>query len=353
MTVFAHPLVIAHRGCPGLRLEHTRPSYDLAINDGADYIEPDVVASRDGYLVVRHENEIGSTTDVADHPEFADRRATKIVDSVEKDGWFTEDFTLAELKTLRATERIPEIRPDNVALAGSEQILTFDDVVAIAEEGTARRGTPVGVYVETKHPTYFQGLGLDLNDLLVDALERLGLNHEDAPVIIQSFESCNLQDLRRRSPLFLVQLASPKGSPADFVATGDPRTYADLMSAEGLEFVAGYAHAIGPFKNLVIPLDDSGNLGEPSGLVERAHAAGLDVHIWTMRDENAFLPANLRLGTGKADYGDMLPEYLAFLEAGIDGMFSDFTRTAVRAREAWGASVADSSEESDASPPSE
>jgi len=210
-------------------------------------------------------------------------------------------------------------------------------VVAIAEQGFVRRGTPVGVYVETKHPTYFAGIGLDLNDLLIDALERLGLNHEDAPVIIQSFESGNLQDFKKRSPLFLVQLMSPRGAPADFIAAGDPRTYADLRSEEGLAFVATYADAIGPHKSLVIDLDDDGNLDEPTDLVERAHAAGLDVHIWTMRDENAFLPADLRIGTEKSDYGDMLPEYRAFLDSGIDGMFSDFTQTAVRAREAWAA----------------
>jgi glycerophosphoryl diester phosphodiesterase len=331
-------LVIAHRGVCGLRLEHTQPSYDLAIDEGADYIEPDVVASRDGHLVVRHENEIGSTTDVADHPEFADRRTTKTVDGTSKDGWFTEDFTLEELKTLRAKERIPDVRPGNVGLDGTEQILTFDEVVAIAENGYRRRGTPVGVYVETKHPTYFHSLGLDLNDLLLESLERLGLNHENAPVIVQSFETGNLQDFRRRSPLFLVQLVSPRGAPADLVAAGDPRTYADLLTAEGLEHVATYADAIGPFKNLVIGLDDDGNLGEPTGLVERAHAARLDVHIWTMRDENAFLPPNLRIGTERSAYGDMLPEYLAFLEAGVDAMFSDFTPTAVRARAEWEAS---------------
>ncbi len=335
MTGFAHPLVIAHRGVPGLRLEHTRPSYDLAIDEGADYIEPDVVASRDGHLIVRHENEIGSTTDVGDHLEFADRRSTKTVDGVEKHGWFTEDFTLAELKTLRAKERIPDLRPGNVELAGSEPILTFDEVVAIAEEGFVRRGTPVGVYVETKHPSYFRSIGLDLNDLLITALERLGLNHDHAPVVIQSFESGNLQDFRRRTALFLVQLISPRGGPADFVASGDPRTYADLMTAEGLEFVASYADAIGPHKSLVIPLDAADHLGEPTGLVDRAHAAGLDVHIWTMRDENAFLPADRRIGPAASDYGDALPEYLAYLAAGIDGMFSDFTPTAVRARAEW------------------
>lgn len=331
----AKPLLIAHRGTPGLRLEHTRPSYDLAIDSGADYIEPDVVASRDGHLIVRHENEIGSTTDVAEHPEFADRRATKTVDGVAKDGWFTEDFTLEELKTLRATERIPAIRPDNVALEGTEKILTFDEVVAIAEDGHKRRGTPVGVYVETKHPTYFHRQGIDLNGLLVDALERLGLNHENAPVVIQSFESDNLQDLRQRSPLFLVQLMSPKGAPADFVESGDPRTYADLTTAEGLEFVATYADAIGPHKSLVIALDEAGNLAASTGLVERAHQIGLDVHIWTMRDENTFLPTNLRSGDDKAAHGDAVGEYLAYFDVGVDALFSDFTPTAVAARSQW------------------
>jgi glycerophosphoryl diester phosphodiesterase len=335
VSEFGHPLVIAHRGFPGLRLEHTAPSYDLAIDEGADYIEPDVVASRDGHLIVRHENEIGSTTDVGDRPEFADRRTTKTIDGVVKEGWFTEDFTLDELKTLRAKERIPDLRPGNVELAGQEEILTFDEVVAIAENGYRRRGSPVGVYVETKHPTYFSGVGLDLNDLLIEALDRLGLNHENAPVIIQSFESGNLQDFRERTPLFLVQLMSPQGGPADFVAAGDPRTYADLATDDGLEFVASYAHAIGPHKSLVIPLDDAGNLGKPTGLVERAHAAELDVHIWTMRDENAFLPTDLRSGAESSEYGDTLPEYLAYFDAGVDGLFSDFTRTAVRAREAW------------------
>jgi glycerophosphoryl diester phosphodiesterase len=227
------------------------------------------------------------------------------------------------------------VRPGNAELDGTEEILTFDEVVAIAENSYRRRGSPVGIYVETKHPTYFDGIGLNLNDLLIEALERLGLNHENAPVIIQSFESGNLQDLRGRSPLFLVQLVSPKGAPADFVAAGDPRTYADLLTPEGLEHVASYADAIGPHKSLVIGLDDAGNLGEPTGLVERSHEAGLDVHIWTMRDENAFLPANLRIGTERSDYGDMLPEYFAFLDAGVDGMFSDFTPTAVQAREEW------------------
>jgi len=302
------PLLIAHRGFPGLRHEHTRPSYDLAIDEGADYIEPDVVATKDGHLVVRHENEISGTTDVADHPEFADRRTTKTIDGSSLTGWFTEDLTLAELKTLRTRERIPDVRPHNTELPG-EQILTFDEVVQIAAEGTARRGSTVGIYVETKHPSYFAGIGLDLNDLLIDALESNGLNTEEAPVIVQSFESANLRDFDARSPLFLVRLISPKQRD-------------ELIN---LDDIASFADAIGPNKDLVIPRDKRGRLGEATGLVERSHAAGLDVHIWTMRDEPSFLPAGCSPGQ----------EYAAYFAAGIDGLFSDWTTTAVAAREAW------------------
>jgi glycerophosphoryl diester phosphodiesterase len=307
VTEFSRPFLIAHRGFPGLRHEHTRASYDLAIDSGADYIEPDVVATKDGHLVVRHENEISGTTDVAAHPEFADRKATKTIDGKSLTGWFTEDFTLAELKTLRTKERIPDVRPQNTELSG-EQILTFDEVVAIADEGTQRRGIAVGVYVETKHPTYFAGIGLDLNDLLIDALERHELNREGVPVIIQSFESGNLRDLDARSPLFLVRLVMP-------------REGRDL----DLDDLASFADAIGPHKDLVIPRDEAGRLTEPTDLVVRSHAAGLDVHIWTMRDEPSFLPTDC----------EPLAEYAAFFAAGIDGLFSDWTTTAVEAREAW------------------
>lgn len=308
MTEFRRPILIAHRGFPGLRHEHTQPSYDLAIDSGADYIEPDAVATKDRHLVVRHENEIGGTTDVADHPEFADRKATKTIDGKSLTGWFTEDFTLAELKTLRTRERIPDVRPQNTELSG-EQILTFDEVLAIADAGTQRRGSTVGVYVETKHPTYFAGIGLDLNDLLIDALERHDLNRADAPVIIQSFESGNLRDLDRRSPLFLVRLVSPQ----------------QKAELDDLADLASFADAIGPHKDLVIPRDKAGRLTEPTDLVARSHAAGLDVHIWTMRDEPSFLPT------------DCTPpeEYVAFFSAGIDGLFSDWTTTAVRARDQW------------------
>ena len=308
MIELPRPLLIAHRGFPGLRHEHTRPSYDLAIDEGTDYIEPDIVATKDGHLVVRHENEVSGTTDVADRSEFADRRTTKTIDGSEKTGWFTEDFTLDELKTLRTRERIPDVRPHNAELPG-EEILTFDEVVQIAAEGTARRGSTVGVYVETKHPSHFANIGLNLNDLLIDALEGNGLNTEEAPVIVQSFETGNLRDLRRRSPLPLVRLVMPR----------------KLADINDLADVATFADAIGPHKDLVIPRDESGRLGPPTDLVERAHAAGLDVHIWTMRDEPTFLPA---------DCGP-LQEYAAYFDAGVDGLFSDWTTTAVAAREAW------------------
>ena len=308
MIDFPRPLVIAHRGFPGLRHEHTRTSYDLAIDEGADYIEPDVVATKDGHLVVRHENEISGTTDVADRPEYADRRTSKTIDGADKTGWFTEDFTLDELRTLRTRERIPDVRPRNTGLDG-EQLLTFDDVVRVAADGAARRGSAVGIYVETKHPSYFAGIGLDLNDLLVDALERHDLNRPESPVIIQSFESGNLRDLRGRTELPLVRLVMPRR----------------IHDIDDLADVATFADVIGPHKDLVIPRDESGRLGAPTDLVERAHAAGLQVHIWTMRDEPSFLPTDC----------DPLAEYAAFFAAGIDGLFSDWTTTAVRARQEW------------------
>jgi glycerophosphoryl diester phosphodiesterase len=305
---FPHPILIAHRGFPGLRHEHSRSSYDLAIDSGADYIEPDVVATRDGHLVVRHDAEISKTTDVADHPEFADRKTTKTIDDNQLTGWFTEDFTLAEMKTLRTRERIPKVRPDNAALPG-EQVLTFDEVIMAAREGTARRGRPVGIYVETKHPSYFEGIGHDLNDLVIEALERHQLNRPEAPVIIQSFESSNLRDLRHRTELPLVRLVMP-------------RKKEDL---DDLDDVATFADIIGPHKDLVIPRDPDGRLAEPTTLVDRAHSAGLGVHIWTMRDEPSFLPS------GASPH----EEYAAYFAAGIDGLFSDWTTTAVEARAAW------------------
>jgi glycerophosphoryl diester phosphodiesterase len=327
------PIVIGHRGVPGHRLEHTRPSYLLAIEQGCDYIEPDVVATKDGVLVVRHENDIGNTTDVASRPEFAALKTTRVIDGVPHVGWFTEDFTLEEIKTLRVRERLPQLRPQNIALARTEQILTFDEVLTIAEEASEGRAQPVGVYVETKHPTYFAGIGLDLNDLLVAALDRRGLNNADASIIIQSMETANLRALRDRTPLPLIQLMDRQGAPHDLVAAGDPRTYRNLRKVPALEEIASYADGIGPNKSQVIRRDLVGRLAGETKLVRRAHRLGLLVHVWTMRSENNFLPANLRLGRDKAAHGDALGEYLAFFNAGVDGVFSDFTATAVLARD--------------------
>lgn len=331
-SLVPEPVVIAHRGVPGSRLEHTRPSYLLGIEQGADYIEPDVVATRDGVLVVRHENEISETTDVADHLEFAHLRTTKFIDGVPLTGWFTEDFTLEQVKTLRTRERLPLLRPQNIGLAGREKVLTLDEVLNIAESENDRRGPDarqVGVYVETKHPTYFRGVGLDLNDLLIDLLDRRGFNRPDAPVVIQSMETANLRALRERTPLPLIQLLDRKGAPYDLTATYDPRDYAAMTTAVELARIAEYAQGIGPNKSLVIARDRTQNLVGETNLVRDAHDVGLLVHIWTMRNENNFLPTNLMVGSDKAAPGDAEAEYLAFYAAGVDGVFSDFTQTAV------------------------
>lgn len=329
------PIVIGHRGVPGERLEHTRPSYQLAIEQGCDYIEPDVVSTKDGVLVVRHENEIGGTTDVAIRPEFADRKASKVIDGVPHTGWFTEDFTLEEIKTLRVRERLPQLRPQNIPLARTEQILTLDEVLTIAEEASVGRPEPIGVYVETKHPTYFAGIGLDLNDLLVANLERRGVNHTGAKIIIQSMETGNLRALRGCTPLTLIQLMDRQGAPYDLVAAHDPRTYRSMRKPRELRKIAEYADGIGPNKSLVIRRDERYLLNGQTKLVRRAHELGLLVHIWTMRNENNFLPTDLRIGTDKAAHGNAVDEYLAFFDAGVDGVFSDFTQTAVAARSSW------------------
>lgn len=330
------PTVIAHRGASALRPEHTLAAYQKAIDDGADIIEPDLVITRDGVLVARHENAIAivgadgaikeATTDVADRPEFAARKTTKTIDGQAITGWFTEDFTLAELKTLRARERIPAQRPANVAYNGQFEVPTLQEVIDLAKAASAKTGRVIGIYPETKHPTYFQSIGLPLEAPLLSVLEKNGWNHRDAPVFVQSFEVANLQAIRKLSTVRLVQLVAPSGRPYDFVAQGaaEARSYADLITPEGLKQVAIYAHAIGPFKTLVVPVKD-GAPGEPTGLVQRAHAAGLAVHIWTLRPENAFLPASLKKApaTDATLRGDSVAEILAYLRAGVDGVFTD------------------------------
>jgi glycerophosphoryl diester phosphodiesterase len=338
-------LLIGHRGASGYVPEHTLTSYFIAIQQGADYAEPDLVMTKDGVLVARHENEIGGTTDVASRKEFARRKTAKTVDGTAVEGWFTEDFTLAELKTLRARERIPEIRPGNTRFDGQFEIPTFDEILGMIRgldeqrAAAARKlGVPrparIGVYPETKHPSYFDGCGLRMDRALLQTLSRHGYEGRSAPVFIQSFEVGNLQRLRKRTKVPMVQLIEATGAPYDFVASGDSRTYADLIAPSGLAGIAEYANAIGPSKTLVIPRDASGVLGAPTSLVRDAHAAGLGVHPWTFRAENNFLPTNLRSSADPTQIGDLAAELNAYLAAGIDGFFTDHPAIAYRAMRA-------------------
>jgi len=329
----AGPLVIGHRGASGYRPEHTLASYELAIQLGADYIEPDLVSTRDGHLVARHENEISATTDVAAHPEFADRHTTKVIDGESLTGWFTEDFTLAELQTLRARERIPQLRPQNTTYDGRYPIPTFQEVIHLANRLSRETGRRIGIYPETKHPTYFQSIGLALEPPLVRCLTMGGLNRPGAKVFVQSFETANLRALNTQLRVPLIQLIAGSVAPYDLTATGDPRTYADLITPAGLAEIAQYADGIGPDKNRIVPRNDAGFLLEPTTLVDDAHQAGLLVHPYTFRNENTFLPADFRSSPDPAAHGDAAAEYALFFDLGVDGLFSDHPDTAVAARD--------------------
>jgi glycerophosphoryl diester phosphodiesterase len=315
--------LIGHRGASGHRPEHTLASYETAIVQCADYIEPDVVSTKDGVLVARHENEIGGTTNVADHPEFAGRRTTKTIDGSSITGWFTEDFTLAELRTLRAKERLPQTRPANTAFDGLYVIPTLDEVLDLARHSVSCDGRPVGVYPETKHPSYFDSIGLSLEEPLVAALQANGLDRADAPVIVQSFETANLRELGGLTDVTLAQLVNSSGRPYDFTLAGDPRTYKDLVTPAGLADIATYADGVGVEKSVVIPRTADGRLGTPTSVIADAHAAGLTVHGWTFRAENQFLPVDFRVGTDPNAYGDLAAEVKVFVAAGMDGIFSD------------------------------
>lgn len=299
-------IVIGHRGASGERPEHTLESYRLAIEQGADYIEPDLVMTGDGVLVARHENEIGGTTDVADHAQFLARRRTQVIDGETMTGWFTEDFTLAELKTLRARERLPALRPKNTAFDGQFTVPTFDEIMELAVAANRDRleRAPIGVYPETKHPSHFARIGLPQELAVLDALERYGYDKPGSPVFIQSFDPSNLRFLRELTRLPLVQLLEHH--------LGDLRE------------VAGYADAIGIHKPLAT---EAG--------VRAAHAAKLQVHVWTFRAENEFLPVDLRIGTDRGAHGRLESEIERYLARGIDGFFTDFPAIGVRVRDAW------------------
>jgi glycerophosphoryl diester phosphodiesterase len=329
-------VVIAHRGASGERPEHTLEAYRVAIEHGADFVEPDLVATKDGAIVCRHENEISGTTDVASHPEFAGRRAAKTVDGVAVNGWFTEDFTLAELKTLRARERLPELR--GTAFDGRFQVPTFEELLRLVATENARperRHRPVGVYPETKHPSYFAGLGLPLEERLVEMLERHGLDRANAPVFVQSFEVDNLRRLKSLTHVPLIQLIEAAGRPWDVTLGRSARTYADMLTPDGMREIARYARGIGVDKILVRPRDGAGRLRPATRLVSAAHAAGLLVHVFTLRAENRFLPADFRSAKAPSARGDLAAEAEAFLRAGVDGYFVDQPEIGVRARDAF------------------
>ncbi|KOU38832.1 glycerophosphodiester phosphodiesterase [Streptomyces sp. WM6373] len=331
-----YPTVIGHRGASGYRPEHTLGSYQLALDLGADVVEQDLVPTRDGHLVCRHENEIGGTTDVADHPEFASRRTTKSVDGVSVTGWFTEDFTLAELKTLRAKERIPAVRQRNTLYDGQWAVPTFEEVLRWADREGRRRGERVWLHVETKHPSYFRGLGLGLEEPLARLLRRYRRDGRDAAVFLQSFEPSSIQRLSRLvSAPRVVLLSAANTRPWDFEQAGDPRTVADLVKPEGLKWIAGFAQGIGPTMDLILPRDAAGRLGAPTTLVKDAHARGLLLHPYTARNENTFLPVEYRRGTDPAAYGDALGAFRTYFEQGIDGIFTDNPDTGLLAAEAF------------------
>ena len=325
-----HPLVIGHRGASGYRPEHTLASYELAARMGADFMEPDLVSTKDHVLVARHEPEISGTTNVADHPEFASRRTTKVLDGTPVTGWFTEDFTLAELKTLRAVERLPQVRQRNTLYNGLFQIPTFEEILALRERLSKELDRRLGVYPETKHPTYFRALGLPLEEPLVAALRRHRLDAPDAPVFVQSFEAHNLRDLDQNFKLRVpkVFLTAAAGTPFN-----DPRTYADYTTPAGLAELATFVDGIGPDKVQIIPRNADGTLATPTTLVVDAHAAGLVLHPYTFRAENQFLPAELRVGTDPHAYGKAFDEQVTFLRTGIDGLFTDQADIGVLARQ--------------------
>ena len=351
------PLVIGHRGASGYRPDHTLESYKLAIDMGADFIEPDLVATKDGVLVARHEPNITGTTDVATRPEFASRKTTKNVDGVNEEGWFVSDFTLAELKTLRAVQPLSD---RDQSYNGKFQIPTFEEVLDLAKAEGTKAGRTVGVYPETKHPTFHSKLGLPLEDRLLAVLAKYGYTTKASPVIVQSFEVSNLKYLRTKTQVRLVQLVdandvnadgsmdltAPYDKPYDFAVAGDSRTFASLLTPAGLKEVKTYADGIGPWKPYLIPSKqvDANKDGKPDDLngdgkiderdrvmmpatsvVKDAHAAGLFVHAYTFRNEAKRLASDFK--------GDPKAEYKLFFNLGVDGVFSDFTDTAKAARD--------------------
>ncbi len=317
MSTLLRPIIIAHRGASGLRPEHTLAAYELAIDLGADFIEPDLVSTKDGVLIARHENEISGTTNIAEHPEFVNRKTTKIIDGQTVSGWFAEDFTLAEIKTLRAKERLPF---RDRAFDGQFPIPTFQEIIDLAKCKSDETGRTIGIYPETKHPTFFDAIGLSLEEPLVEILHANGYNKADDRIFIQSFETTNLKQLDKMTNLPLIQLLSNTGKPYDLAITNDFRTYKDMTSPDELAKIAEYADGIGPDKRMIVPVDENGILLQPTSLIQNAHAVGLLVHPYTFRNEAQYLAP---------DYNhNPEAEYVQFFNLGVDGLFTDFPGTA-------------------------
>jgi glycerophosphoryl diester phosphodiesterase len=322
------PLVLGHRGACAHRPEHTLASYARAIADGADFIEPDLVATKDGVLVVRHEPNIAETTDVAAHLAFASRKTTKTIDGEPMTGWFTEDFTLAEIKMLRAKERLGKLRPESQAFDGAFQVLTFDEMIDFVGAQAATLGKPIGIIPEIKHSTYFAGIGLPMEQRFLDALHA-HLYLKTAPVIVQSFEIANLKWLRPKLAdmpnVRLMQLTEDDAAPGDLMAKGDKRKWADLLTPAGIREIAGYAHFLSPYFRDLIPQDAAGKLTTPKPLIAQAHAEGLLVSTWTFRPENHFIAADYRdaAGDGARNPAGCVAEIRRYLAAGVDAVFCD------------------------------
>ncbi len=326
-------LVVGHRGASALRPEHTLASYQKAIDDGADFIEPDLVSTKDGVLVTRHENEIGGTTNVSTLSQFADRKTTKNIDGKDLTGWFTEDFTLSELQQLKARERIPEFRPANTAYNDLYPVPTLEQVIELAEANYKKTGKIIGLYIETKHPTYFKNQKLAMEDTLLKTLAKYEYTRDIAPVYLQSFEVSNLKYLKDQLDLHktikhaqIIQLYDAKTSqPADFVESGETKTYADLATAQGLKDVAKYANGVGPSKGYILNFNDNGSV-QTTSFITDAHTAGLKVHPYTFRPENNYLPTPLKCSQDKPAErcpSGALKEFEAYFKAGVDGVFTD------------------------------
>ncbi|MBZ6531878.1 glycerophosphodiester phosphodiesterase [Acinetobacter seifertii] len=325
-------LVIGHRGASALRPEHTLASYQKAIDDGADFIEPDLVSTKDGVLVTRHENEIGGTTNISTLTQFADRKTTKNIDGVNLTGWFTEDLTLNELQQVKARERIPEFRPANTAYNDFYSIPTLEQVIELAEANYKKTGKIIGLYIETKHPTYFKNKNLAMEDTLLKTLAKYQYTRDIAPIYLQSFEVSNLKYLKDQLDLHktlkhaqIIQLYDAKTSrPADFVESGVSKTYGDLATAQSLKDVAKYANGVGPSKNYILNFNTDGSV-QTTSFISDAHAAGLKVHPYTFRPENNFLPQPLKCSDKPAERcpTGALKEFEAYFKAGVDGVFTD------------------------------